>query len=124
MKNIFYKMKEMISKNQFDKNLGVSVIGLILCLLGIVLALSFGNLPLTKLLLFCLIVFSVWVYEDDLAKVEEECKEDEHEENVRMEFDEIKEQKKEIVKGMSEKVLKLTLEIKELEAEIEKIKKE
>ena len=67
---------------------------------------------------------AVWVYEDDLAKVEEECKEDEHEENVRMEFDEIREQKKEIVKGMSEKVLKLTLEIKELEAEIEKIKKE
>ena len=67
---------------------------------------------------------AVWVYEDDLVKVEEECKEDEHEENVRMEFDEIREQKKEIVKGMSEKVLKLTLEIKEIEAEIEKIKKE
>ena len=111
-------------KNQFSKNLGVSAIGLTLCLLGIVLALSFGNLPLTKLLLFCLIVFSVWVYEDDLVKVEEECKEDKHEENIRMEFDEIREQKKEIVKGMSEKVLKLTLEIKEIEAEIEKIKKE
>ena len=41
-----------------------------------------------------------------------------------MEFDKIREQKKEVVKGMSEKVLKLTLEIKELEAEIEKIKKE
>ena len=67
---------------------------------------------------------AVWVYEDDLVKVEEECKEDEHEENVRMEFDEIREQKKKIVKGMSEKVLKLTLEIKEIEAEIEKIKKE
>lgn len=67
---------------------------------------------------------AVWVYEDDLVKVEEECKEDEHEENVRMEFDKIREQKKEIVKGMSEKVLKLTLEIKEIEAEIEKIKKE
>ena len=65
-------------KNQFSKNLGVPAIGLTLCLLGIVLALSFGNLPLTKLLLFCLIVFSVWVYEDDLAKVEEKCKEDEH----------------------------------------------
>ena len=113
-----------ILKNQFSKNLGVSAIGLTLCLLGIVLALSFGNLPLTKLLLFCLIVFSVWVYEDDLVKVEEECKEDKHEENIRMEFDEIREQKKEIVKGMSEKVLKLTLEIKEIEAEIEKIKKE
>ena len=104
-------------KNQFSKNLGVSAIGLTLCLLGIVLALSFGNLPLTKLLLFCLIVFSVWVYEDDLAKVEEECKEDEHEENIRMEFDEIREQKKEVIKNM-------TLETKELEAEIEKIKKE
>lgn len=67
---------------------------------------------------------AVWVYEDDLVKVEEECKEDEHEENIRMEFDKIREQKKEIVKGMSEKVLKLTLEIKEIEAEIEKIKKE
>ena len=68
----------MLFKNQFSKNLGVSAIGLTLCLLGIVLALSFGNLPLTKLLLFCLIVFSVWIYEDDLAKVEEKCKEDEH----------------------------------------------
>ena len=124
MKKCFNELKEMIPKNQFSKNLGVSAIGLTLCLLGIVLALSFGNLHLTKLLLFCLIVFSVWVYEDDLVKVEEECKEDEHEENVRMEFDKIREQKKEIVKGMSEKVLKLTLEIKEIEAEIEKIKKE
>ena len=124
MKKCFNELKEMILKNQLSKNLSVSAIGLTLCLLGIVLALSFGNLPLTKLLLFCLIVFSVWVYEDDLVKVEEECKEDEHEENVRMEFDEIREQKKEIVKGMSEKVLKLTLEIKEIEAEIEKIKKE
>lgn len=68
--------------------------------------------------------FAVWVHEDDLVKVEEECKEDKHEENVKMEFDKIREQKKEIVKGMSEKVLKLTLEIKEIEAEIEKIKKE
>ena len=124
MKKCFNELKEMIPKNQFSKNLGVSAIGLTLCLLGVVLALSFGNLPLTKLLLFCLIVFSVWVYEDDLVKVEEECKEDKHEENIRMEFDEIREQKKEIVKGMSEKVLKLTLEIKEIEAEIEKIKKE
>ena len=124
MKKCFNELKEMILKNQLSKNLSVSAIGLTLCLLGIVLALSFGNLPLTKLLLFCLIVFSVWVYEDDLVKVEEECKEDEHEENVRMEFDEIREQKKEIVKGMSEKVLKLTLEIKKIEAEIEKIKKE
>ena len=61
--------------------------------------------------------FAVWVHEDDLAKVEEECKEDEHEENVKMEFDKIREQKKEVIKEM-------TLKIKELEAEIEKIKKE
>ena len=61
--------------------------------------------------------FAVWVYEDDLVKVEEECKEDEHEENIRMKFDKIREQKKEVIKEM-------TLEIKELEAEIEKIKKE
>ena len=67
---------------------------------------------------------AVWVYEDDLVKVEEECKEDEHEENIRMEFDEIREQKKEVIKDLSEKVLEMTLEIKELEAEIEKIKKE
>ena len=61
--------------------------------------------------------FAVWVHEDDLVKVEEECKEDEHEKNVKMEFDKIREQKKEVIKEM-------TLEIKELEAEIEKIKKE
>ena len=60
---------------------------------------------------------AAWVYEDDLVKVEEECKEDEHEENARMEFDKIREQKKDVIKEM-------TLEIKELEAEIEKIKKE
>ena len=61
--------------------------------------------------------FAVWVHEDDLVKVEEECKEDEHEENIKMEFDKIREQKKEVIKEM-------TLKIKELEAEIEKIKKE
>lgn len=61
--------------------------------------------------------FAVWVHEDDLVKVEEECKEDKHEENVKMEFDKIREQKKEVIKEM-------TLKIKELEAEIEKIKKE
>ena len=61
--------------------------------------------------------FAVWVHEDDLVKVEEECKEDEHEENVKMEFNKIREQKKEVIKEM-------TLKIKELEAEIEKIKKE
>ena len=41
-----------------------------------------------------------------------------------MEFDKIREQKKKVIKDISEKVLKLTLEIKEIEAEIEKIKKE
>ena len=41
-----------------------------------------------------------------------------------MEFDKIREQKKEVIKDISEKVLEMTLEIKELEAEIEKIKKE
>ena len=60
---------------------------------------------------------AAWVYEDDLVKVEEECKEDEHEKDIRMEFDKIREQKKEVIKEM-------TLKIKELEAEIEKIKKE
>ena len=65
---------------------------------------------------------AVWVYEDDLVKVEDggeedKCKKNESEENIRMEFDKIREQKK---KGIKE----MTLEIKELEAEIEKIKKE
>ena len=41
-----------------------------------------------------------------------------------MEFDEIREQKKEVIKDISEKMLEMNLEIKELEAEIEKIKKE
>lgn len=57
MKKYFCKWKGIILKNQFGKILGVSVIGLILCLLGMVLALSFGNLPLTKLFLSLLIVF-------------------------------------------------------------------
>ena len=60
---------------------------------------------------------AVWVHEDDLIKVEDEGEEDEHEENVKMEFDKIREQKKEVIKEM-------TLKIKELEVEIEKIKKE
>ena len=67
---------------------------------------------------------AVWVHEDDLIKVEDEGEEDEHEENVKMEFDKIREQKKEVIKGISEKVLEMTLEIKEMEHEIEKIKKE
>ena len=57
MKKCFYKLKEMILKNQFGKNLSVSVISLILCLFGTILALGFGNLPLTKLFLSLLIVF-------------------------------------------------------------------
>ena len=65
---------------------------------------------------------AVWVHEDDLVKVEDggeedECKKNKSEENIRMEFDKIREQKKEVIKEM-------TLKIKELEAEIEKIKKE
>ena len=61
MKKYFCKWKGIILKNQFSKILGVSVIGLILCLLGMVLALSFGNLPLTKLFLSLLIVFYITI---------------------------------------------------------------
>ena len=57
MKKCFYKLKEMILKNQFGKSLSISVISLILCLFGTILALGFGNLPLTKLFLSLLIVF-------------------------------------------------------------------
>ena len=46
------------------------------------------------------------------------------EEYIKTEFGKIREQKRQTVKEMSEKVLSLTLEIKEIEAEIEKIKKE
>ena len=67
---------------------------------------------------------AVWVYEDDLVKVEEECKEDEHEENIRTEFERVRKQKEEIIKVKSEKVSQLTLEIEKLKNEIEKIKKE
>ena len=59
MKKHFCKIKEIVLKNQFGKILGVSVISLILCLLGTILALGFGNLPLTKLFLSLLIVFYV-----------------------------------------------------------------
>ena len=61
MKKCFYKLKEMILKNQFSKSLSVSVISLILCLLGTILALGFGNLPLTKLFLSLLIVFYITI---------------------------------------------------------------
>ena len=59
MKKCFYKLKEMILKNQFGKSLSVSVISLILCLFGTILVLGFGNLPLTKLFLSLLIVFYI-----------------------------------------------------------------
>ena len=69
-------------------------------------------------------IFSRWVNEDDLVKVEDECKENECEEDIRIKFESVRKQKEEIVKEMGEKVLELTLEIKEIEHEIEKIKKE
>ena len=61
MKKCFNELKETILKNQFGKSLGVSVISLILCLLGTILALGFGNLPLTKLVLSLLIVFYITI---------------------------------------------------------------
>ena len=66
--------------------------------------------------------YAVWL--DDITKVEDKHEEDKHEEDIRMEFDKIREQKKEVIKSISEKVLEMTLEIKEMEHEIEKIKKE
>ena len=90
--------------------------------------------------------FAIWL--DDIEKVEEtkdELKEYEFkdekvlnqnnfrnvcavtgtdEEYIKTEFGKIREQKRQTIKKMSEKVLSLTLEIKEIEAEIEKIKKE
>ena len=69
-------------------------------------------------------IFSRWVNEDDLVKVEDECKENECEEDIRTKFESVRKQKEEIVKEKNKKVLELTLEIKEIEREIEKIKKE
>ena len=71
--------------------------------------------------------YAIWL--DDIEKVEEDKKEIrgsefEDEEYLRTEFDKIREQKKETIKQMSEKSLELALEIKEIEAEIEKIKKD
>ena len=70
--------------------------------------------------------YAMWL--DNLEKVEDECEEkcekDKHEEDIKMEFDKIREEKKEVIKGISEKILEMTLEIKEMEHEIEKIKKE
>lgn len=72
--------------------------------------------------------YAEWVDEDDLVKVEDECKEneceEECEEDIRTKFESVRKQKEEIVKEKSKKVLELTLEIKEIEHEIEKIKKE
>ena len=77
---------------------------------------------------------AIWL--DDLIKIvkvedeyekgecEEECEEDKHEEDIKMEFDKIREEKKEVIKKKKKKVLEMTLEIKEMEHEIEKIKKE
>ena len=70
---------------------------------------------------------AVWLEEEDLVKVENECEEkceEENGEDVKIKFERIRKQKKEVVKEMSEKVLEMTLEIKEMEHEIEKIKKE
>ena len=61
MKKCFNELKETILKNQFGKSLRISVISLILCLFGIILALGFDNLPLTKLFLSLLIVFYITI---------------------------------------------------------------
>ena len=68
--------------------------------------------------------YAEWVNEDDLVKVEDECKENEYEKDIRTKFESVRKQKEEIIKEKSKKVLELTLEIKEIEHEIEKIKKE
>ena len=67
--------------------------------------------------------YAQWVDEDNLIKVEDES-EEVCEEDIKIEFNKIREQKKELVRGINGKILEMTLEIKELEAEIEKIKKE
>ena len=61
--------------------------------------------------------YATWL--NDLIKVKEDSEED-----IKNKFNKIREQKKEAIKKMNEKMLQLTLEIKELETEIEKIKKE
>ena len=71
--------------------------------------------------------YAIWT--NDIEKVEEDKKEIresefEDEEYLRIEFDKVREQKKETIKQMSEKSLELALEIKEIEVEIEKIKKD
>ena len=66
--------------------------------------------------------YATWL--NDLIKVEDECKENKCEEDIRTKFESVRKQKEEIIKEKSKKVLELTLEIKEIEHEIEKIKKE
>ena len=63
--------------------------------------------------------YATFFGENELTKVEEGSEED-----IKNKFNKIREQKKEAIKEMNEKILQLTLEIKELETEIEKIKKE
>lgn len=66
--------------------------------------------------------YATWL--DYLEKVEEECEENEFEKDIRMKFERIRKQKEETIKEMNKKVWELTLEIKEIESKIEKIKKE
>ena len=69
--------------------------------------------------------YATWL--NNLIKVEDECKkecEDECEEDIRTKFENVRKQKEKTIKEKKEKVLELTLEIKEIEHEIEKIKKE
>ena len=63
--------------------------------------------------------YAIFFGKNELIKVEENSEED-----IKNKFNKIREQKKEAIKKMNEKMLQLTLEIKELETEIEKIKKE
>ena len=63
--------------------------------------------------------YAIFFGKNELTKVEEGSEED-----IKNKFNKIREQKKEDIKEINEKILQLTLEIKELETEIEKIKKE
>ena len=63
--------------------------------------------------------YAIFFGKNELTKVEEGSEED-----IKNKFNKIREQKKEVIKKMNEKMLQLTLELKELETEIEKIKKE
>ena len=76
--------------------------------------------------------YAIWT--DDIEKVKEVEEETSHfikvdaekefEDYILDEYKKLREQKRQTIKEMSEKVLGLTLEIKEIEAEIEKIKKD